>query len=644
MIREERGSAFLLVVFMILLFMMIGVAILGATIGGAQRAQRSEDNVQTIHLADKALTESVAKIMARFDGKSITPAEFVSQLEDFVAENQDPGDLKTSEIDELKTPGYRFENMCIVATAPDITKTDLYCPDPVAQNSTSSGITDEDSYQTYIKVTASGTVNGVKRELEQRIELSTYPDFLKYAMGSEGDVTVNGAPYFIGDIYTGEMLRIQNVAEYTYHGNEDPNPEAKTQFLYIDTSSDTSGSGDEAIAEGKIQLKTSGNIEYRTSKGDLTNKDNPPYSQLITDNYDAGTFDPANQFHDLDDKIELTETEKFISIDVGDSFIDKLYDALATDWIDDRNQLRTAYTSSSTNPIRSLMDAFETRFVGLYTTARVITIPTEPEVPLTGEEDETYKAEKAAYDEQMKELNDRFSSLDGPIIVDGDLTLDGEKLNKLYYATKDKNDWLIVNGNLSIANTTTTPIPVRANILVAGHVTLSGSIEMDSTTYTLSTDTNEIVDAQIRGLADADGKRRELVMIANGPIDIYRVDSFQPLGSGYSRDSANTLHAFFYTDQKAELYGVGSLFWIYGGFFAKGGLTVNAVLGNTTEPSSSNATGLNFDSLALDGDKGDARFVIDYNKDVFEDQGTGLPHTNTIKVIIGRKELQPVTQ
>ncbi|REE66678.1 hypothetical protein A8990_14814 [Paenibacillus taihuensis] len=630
--REERGSALLLVVFMILLFAMLGVAVLGATIGGATRAQKSEDNLQTVHLADKALSEAVAHIMAQFNDQSINPTQITQQAEDFVGKFNDYSWRDNSDLDKAKSPEYQIKNICLLDVPSDISKQGLYCADHQTADNPASG--NETTYLTSLRVTAEAVVNGVKRDLTQEVTLDTFPDFLKYSMGSEGNVNVNGAPLFIGSIYAGTQLSIRNAANYVYHSNQNL---ADTQYLYVVPSDNTTpinelfdDNGD-PIESGKIQIQTDSTVQYYIGDSP-TSQDLPQNSQ-------------SPQFHGLEPQIEFSEKKKFISIEVPDTFVDKAFDALGADGTVDymlRDALMHAYDDHPINPADELLNLLRDYFRTIYSNQnRVLTVPSKP---AAGASDE----DVTLYHQAMSKLNDSLSHLSGPLYIDGDLTIGKDGLSKIYYDhEKTVNDWLVVNGDLTIDNDDpNTTIPIRANILVKGNIHLAGKLEMDSTIYSLidsKTSKNEIADAQIRGLT-INGVKRELVMIANSPIDIYRVDSFQNLDpGGYSKDSPNTLDAFFYTDKEAELYGVGSLFWLHGGFFAKDGMTINAVLGNTSQVPNQNTLQFEPQDEADGLNLKNARFVIDYDRDMFKTQGVGLPRVNKVRVHIGQKKLVPAS-
>lgn len=84
---NERGSALVLVMFVALLLTILGLAILGATMGGAQRTETRENDVQSLHLAQKGLDEAVAYIQTKLDGrKDIDPDHMEDEIKGIVDE------------------------------------------------------------------------------------------------------------------------------------------------------------------------------------------------------------------------------------------------------------------------------------------------------------------------------------------------------------------------------------------------------------------------------------------------------------------------------------------------------------------------------------------------------------------------------
>jgi hypothetical protein len=253
----------------------------------------------------------------------------------------------------------------------------------------------------------------------------------------------------------------------------------------------------------------------------------------------------------------------------------------------------------------------------------------------TDEQQEAYDVAMADYDIKVKEYQDgllRDRNKSAIYNGNGDLLIDGIKYKQLTFSndakagTSSKPKWLIVNGNLEINNYSSELsnfLEIQANILVTGNVIIKGQVQFNSTMFVLGQTTVE--DAVIRGLGD-----KELVLISKGNVLINRIDAF--------RNETTQMKAFFYTDNDANLYGVGSIFWLNGGFFAKGNLTVNAVLGKVKEPFD---PALGFDFENQDGDRYTLghRFRIDYNQEVFTHQQSSLPRVQQINVTVGPLEL-----
>lgn len=88
-LRSERGSALVLVMFIVLLLTILGVTVLSATIGGARRAETRENDVQSLHLAQKSIDEAIAYITANLNKKiqvssNTTQAQFDQEIEMFL--------------------------------------------------------------------------------------------------------------------------------------------------------------------------------------------------------------------------------------------------------------------------------------------------------------------------------------------------------------------------------------------------------------------------------------------------------------------------------------------------------------------------------------------------------------------------------
>ncbi|CAM4278689.1 hypothetical protein [Paenibacillus typhae] len=590
--KDENGSALVLVMFLVLLLTILGLGVLSATIGGAARSETRENDVQSLHLAQKGLSEATAYIQSQLTGLQL--------------ENLDPKQLETI----LSTLNNNKSSLKV--------STEL--------ESTSSGAVegidfvgkeiDTQSIKYTINVTSSAMVNGVKRKLRQQIVIDSYPDFLKYAFGSEQTLTLNGAPLLQGNIYAGDKLVVTNTPEYIY----------KNQFYDDHTINDfpTVTMGSDANALGEVHVQSMDSIEYeknRTATAHLPQRESDRDKVL------------AEILHITPDKIKIKEQKKFVKINVEESFLDKLSQGLLVGQSETvqknlRDDLRDAYNSG----IPALNNILNSR-------TGVTHINGMPVAPVKINPDESTQAQIDQYNVELSQYNSELQKLEelhSTVVFNGNLIVDGLQYKKLFYPQGANGQpdpksgaapsWFIVTGNLELNNYNLNDfLNVRANILVTGDVKIKGDVRFDSTMFVLGK--TIIEDANIKGL-QLSGKTKELVLISKGSVLVNRLNAF-----AVSEPSASdTMEAFFYTDSSGELYGVGSMFRLKGGFFAKGDLTVNAVIGRVDEPAGGG-------KLLINQGVDLKRFVIDYKYDIYENQQSSLPRVASVNVHVGPLQL-----
>ncbi|MED5018415.1 hypothetical protein P9847_13985 [Paenibacillus chibensis] len=586
--RDERGSALVLVLFMVLLLTILGTAVAAAAIGGAQRTQTRENDVQSLHLAEKSLDEGASYIFSELQGQVVNPEDLASTIAGYVAELQgkiSAGKLTLgSELGKDKVSG-KITSIVFDPSRP--------------RKSTEYPITLESEAE----------VGGVKRKLTREIIIDTYPDFLRYALGSEGNLILNGSPDVKGNIYAGNTLLLSNRALYT-HGNA---YDVSTLFPVLLPSGGAGGDGEAHVQSlKKVECVDQG-------------VGGSPFQAGCCEKPLGSAFDPAKS-------LRIKPLSKFVSINVVHSFDDKVKEALGP----------VPSSLNGSNPSgKSLVDGYQDHYKQDDQAPFLqLEMPKEPEYPAVPGEGaskeeidqynklmDEYKVKLEIYKEELNKLVAQLTGLNRSAIFSGDLTVDGSKLQSLNVNKapgSGQANWLIVNGNLNIDARSAGDIRIAGNILVTGNVAINGSVQFDSTVFTLGE--TEIVDASIQGLGG-----KELVLVGQGPIEIYRVDAFK------NTEEPTLLNAFFYTDGQAELYGVGSAFHLKGGFFAKGDLTINAVRGRAGEPSGA------YDPLRFDqqvGEQQAARFSVEYNGDVFQHQYAGLPRVSTISVRVGSLKLE----
>ncbi|AIQ55132.1 pilus assembly PilX N-terminal domain-containing protein [Paenibacillus sp. FSL R7-0331] len=611
-LKHEEGSALVLVMFLVLMLTILGLAVMGATIGGAQITETRESDVQSLHLAQKGLDEATAYIQ--------------SQLKD--VEDIDPDTLEGifSSLDK--------KNLNVTTELGTLHNTASGEIQEIKYSGKESISPVDDKYlqsrKYYIDVTTSAVVNGVNRKLQQRITLDSYPDFLKYAFGSGETLRLNGAPLLRGNIYAGKQLVITDTADYTYKGV------SRHQPSVYPTVMQQAGSGE---ASGEIHVQSWDSILY--ANGSAPPSGISPLSPLTMQN--------TKKLDDIlsvtPDKVKIKEQKKFVEINVEESFWDKVSEALGTDV---RSELRAHYVKAADGQATAqtnLNDWLKLYNTGSYTHLKKPDFPVKAPISADATEEQKNKIEadyeKAVYD-YHDILNNQLTNLNKSAIFDTSLQVDNVDYKQITFSSEAKQGinginpkWLIIAGDLIIDNFKPDFLKVKGNILVTGNLIIRGNVEFDATVFVLGKTTVE--DAKIHGLIEG-GNEKELLVISKHEILITRIDSFSQQVSGQGQNTADEMKAFFYTDTEGMLYGVGSKFWLNGGFFAKGNLTVNAVVGQVDPPDAANVSA-GFTFKTQQSKNMDARFIIDYNYKIYADQQASLPRVKGVSMSVSPMKL-----
>ncbi|QCT04538.1 hypothetical protein E6C60_3833 [Paenibacillus algicola] len=569
-LADERGSALVLVMFIALLFTLLGVTVLSATVGGAQRTETRKNEVQSLHLAEKTLEETIAYMTAELEGI----------VKDSINEAQ--GDLEQDIDTYLQTLRQGTEQL---PASTELTRADGRILDISYERVSAAG--QPSSY--IVNLTAEAMVNGVKRELVQEITFDTYPDFLKYTLGSEGNVILNGSPQIRGNIYAGKGLYINDQAEYLYQSSQLKRMASSPFEL-----------------QGEAHVQSLDGMEYtrngRTWTAAELDREGVTWTGVI----------PLDQ-------ILIKNQRKFVQINVRESFIDKVVESIGAPAGGDilRQNVRGRLNGGLTELLKqhpAFYDAPEQ-------------LPLKPEVPEypegsdpdaegLSEEEAQRMRESIEQWSTYREGIQRFTRPARSLVYEGDVVFDGVELTGI--EAGGANAWYVVDGNVKIDNFSDQPLRIAANMLITGRLEIRGNVELDSTIFVLGAAQNEtstlVEDASISGLG---------VIMSEGPILVNRHDAFQ--------DTVRPLNAFFYTDASAELYGVGSIFSLKGGFFAKGDLTVNAIRGRATAGSG---------DIDVDPSSELIRFQAEYDSEVYLKQADGLPRVNQISVKAGNLRLK----
>ncbi|WP_172198312.1 hypothetical protein [Saccharibacillus qingshengii] len=607
--REEKGSALVMVMFMMLILTLLGVTILSATVAGSRRTLTRENDIQSLQLTQKVLDESVAFISTKLNARVAQPSFDAKNLKIEIENIVNTIPVNPDGIPESK------DNVQ-TSVLPGASGSLIVRPTVVADFPDDDSLRAGTAYTVTLK--AAGIVNDVKRTLTQEVKINMYPDFLKYAFGSEQNLILNGAPYINGNIYAGSNLIVTNRPEYVYEGHK-----LDTTSLYP-------------------KMVTGGLVFIQGLDRFLSGDQKDRVTPIIAEG-DAKVEDRVKQALGIGvSQLQIKDRQKFVRINVEESFIDKLAEALTYTGASS-SDLLARYKSEGASPsasmsavVNSLQDT-GIKVLEMPKPAKIEPLPVleNPETATTAQilkhnqevakviEDNQKETDR--YNREIGTLENELRSLSSTAVFKGDLALDGKIFSTL--GAKNKKNWLIVNGSLTLAGEEQ-PTNVLGNVLVTGSVRFTNTVNVDSTMFVMGDTTIE--DATILG-KEEDGQKKEIVLISKGSVLLNRVDAFK------NNAAVQTLRGFFYTDSTAVLYGVGSNFVLDGGFFAKGNLTINAVIGNSAKGDGDIA----FATQGPDGSQAsDSRFKVHYNDDVYAHQRIGLPQVEQVSLSVGKLQLE----
>jgi hypothetical protein len=430
----------------------------------------------------------------------------------------------------------------------------------------------------------------ITKTIERNVLLSPTPSFLQYAIGSQDALNLNGASEIIGNVY-GATVSLANVARYVNQLSNNLTsalPFQKGDTLYPAIQGDLFVDKQLDIYEDVTKFDGNSHVSFNKQ---LLSRQKPetlaPYFyQKSAPPLIRKPYDP------------------FISIDFKKTVADKLHAmnvglSLKPEDIPDNSHPERARTIAE-----QLQD-----HPGVYTVDQSAS---------------SFNFAALAADKNVILLKTNRTE---PFLIANDVKL-------------ARKQWIIVQGDLELYSNKT-PITIEGNLLVLGNLTIRGNaldvgdekdkIVFNSTIYTTGKTT--IYSTDITGTEEG-----KLVAFSQDDLLISRINEFQR-----TSDAVEPLEAFFYTDTSAELYGVGSLFKIHGGLFAKQELTINAIRQDTFSSLGgivNQIVQLPLLSRSLQENK-PSRFVVEYDKSVILQQLDALPHVSQLQVLVEDYTITP---
>ena len=630
---NEKGYTLVVVLLACMMLSLLGVTILGAAVNNVKRTEIRELDIEAATDGKVLMSEILAKLQLNLDPTKNTFAKNISDT--MLKKSDTPPSTYNSVLDNniIKETECFFNTKlsynCSAADRPIniIELTDTEYSEYLDITNITSFRNNNYTRIYKISITQSSTETNnpiITRDLSQNVIISPTPSFLQYAVGSN-DLIINGSPDIIGNVYA-PSLTLNSKAEYKVASTDKKTGEFYGPSIfgtlytsYVDNNR-TSNPSDEPFFEGIFVEKVSEGLSGR------------PLIQPLQNNFVDVNFDET---------FAIKRAEANIPIDPASACpSDDFYNALInTDGLVENNRSATGSDSDLDDileaelKIRGTNPAVDRYRNPKFTCSNNVYMIEESML-------DTYRG----YTDKIINNTDIQNTTNTLFFTNIDKDPSGNRIfdnTKTYTLNEDlvlKNSsnekgWFVVDGDLIIEGRTVSPLEIKANILVNGNLIIKSpdgtspsnpaKVAFDATVYVNGSST--IDNVNIEGADD-----KQLVLLGKGDLNIVRINEFDdPLLENSLVTKINTppnLKAFFYTDNAATLYGVGSLFDIEGGLFARNKLTINAIrhIYNIKDISEAETAA----STSNPDNEPNSRFYVEYDKKVITDQLAALPRVD----------------
>ncbi|KPL60824.1 hypothetical protein [Rossellomorea vietnamensis] len=619
MLTNQRGNALLTVLITSLVMVTIGMAIMSSTIGGAKRTEVRETDIDITYEGLKAVEEISAKLVfqlqpaKQLEISQLTPVNINSKVRDFI---------QTDII-----PAYQSSDTIKCITIVDVSGNQAsnllgnHCGKANNLQYHTFGLDFLDTNLTRVYEIIVNTKNPdseegkVEKMVRKRVILSPIPSFLKYTLGSREQLQLNGSPHLVGNVYA-NSLGISEDAEYQLSNFEDkrvsapfpsiigdlytsydqvnyahmkslvdtrqfyphiPTPDIMQDSQFTDISFDQTygeevGEVLNSLGLSLDQALTKVNLRNTITTNFLSNSPLffPLENGLLSENV-QGTV-----------KADQSITIKGLQNPGVNLIVQGDVNILATSTMDIGNIISTGNVTISNGK--------ENMSIGNIVAAGKVSIEANAPVRL--------KENIVSFEDVLFQSQNSTSSIDGNIFSGRNLTIQG-----------DAND------------------PDGEN----------DEIEFDSVIYSIGKTSISNLNITGKHSPGDSNQTGQLILLSKGELLVTRMNEFQYYTDEEEKREADLLpdasenikplQAFLYTDSNATLYGVGSLFYVNGGVFSKGNLTVNAVRGDVDSMDDIQR------DLYSNQEKKLSRFIVHYNKDVLLSKLDALPRVDSLSLI-----------
>jgi hypothetical protein len=660
-LNNEKGNTLLTVLVTSLVMVTIGLAIVASTIGGAKRTEVRETDINITYDAKKVADEIATKLSFELSEQelaidNLTPTNINHKLANF---------LKTEILNQyVDHDTVSCINVVDVSNSPSYLIPSNPCLGDDLSHLTPFNIETSTALTRVLEIVVS-TKNPeseqgvVSRTVTKRIILSPLPSFLKYAVGAGGELKFNGSPHIVGDIYANK-LAISKDAHYRL--------------------------SDEKVKQIQTPLPSViGSVYTRYFQQTFEDFQNLLLDEDAHENFYKSKYIPGlksdSQFTDIDfDETYKTELSVMLSNDLIGLTI-----AQNTDITNLSQMLNSAihskYTFHEANLPSSISPPTEPIDKNIDTMIAKVRSLQNNAVGTSGYKliDSNVSGLIQVPGNLMVTSLNKDINISGNLVVDGDLYVIGNKSVTIdnIIATGDiylinlKNE-LTINGKIISAGETvmegnssltllddifsTGPMTikvnnsttnVKGNIITHDNLKIQGNndehnnpendeISFGSVIYTKGK--SLISNLNIIGGED----NKQLILFSGGNLMMTRMNEFsnfydsnetEPFPKNFSALSLRViqpvkpLKAFLYTDKNAELYGVGSLFFINGGIFAGETLEINAIRGKIDSINEADRFSSN-----IQQEDHFSRFTAYYNREILLQNIESLPKVDRLSL------------
>jgi hypothetical protein len=699
LMKNEKGSSLITVLLVALIFMTIGLAIISASINGALRTEIRETDIDVTYQASNIMEEIIADLKLamkkkdpRNPGQDLPEKYHLSLLKN--GGTVDPSfDWTLEDLrEEIIIPKYLSLPSVESLEITDISEKEPYL---INKHFHFTRVWE-------IKVTVKDTHQAaVKRTMKRNVILSPTPSFLQYAVGSLGEgenkgLEINGSPNILGNVFANDLKISENAKFYT---TENELKEIPTPYPSIFGDIYSQGKNLKAsLSENDFYKQKMPLFKNHSQFVDVNFEAtfNQRADELLQKVTDSNVGYSNNFKHDFDNYVNnlipnnRSGTSIFFPRDDKETSIE--LSSLSSDEeivLESKNN-ETIRLTNTNNTIRTkplkirgdvdLSNISKLELPDLMVQGDLtITNYGDLQLPnlmvqgnLTIMNDGDLQLPDLMVQGNLTIMNDGDLQQFGNLFVTGNVTIDNVAGYNAIGMLENQTQ-TVISGNLTIVNEAdfqingdvfvneNTKLVTRdSSFTIRGYVMANGDFfVLGNDDSNKNEDDNFIFDSVIYAMGQsfissanifgADNNDKQLVLLSNGGLTITRINEFRNFSTlsepadfnGEVTDSAiKPLQAFFYTHQNAELYGVGSLFYIDGGLFAREHLVINAIRGGQAKNEE------DLKQMTIDGNQPTfqsgkySRFNVKYDKKVLLRRIDDLPLVDELQVIPDAIELQ----